>query len=83
MRPPSGSGATDFALTLPSGSFPLISQGDHPTLGTPCWFFHPCESETAVNEFMMDEDWSDWGQERRYVRWLEIWLMIVGSIFDV
>ncbi|KAF8231848.1 hypothetical protein L208DRAFT_1398182, partial [Tricholoma matsutake] len=23
---------------------PLLSQGDHPTLGTPCWYLHPCQS---------------------------------------
>src|ERR1700733_2542609 len=33
---------TPHALVQPDASFPLLSQGDHPTLGTPGWFIHPC-----------------------------------------
>ncbi|KAJ7283730.1 hypothetical protein C8J57DRAFT_1293396, partial [Mycena rebaudengoi] len=36
-----GTESTTFALSLPASAFPLLSQGDHPTLGTPCWYFHP------------------------------------------
>ena len=83
LKPPLGSKTTSFALTIPSVSFPLISQGDHPTLGTPCWYFHPCETDTAVNEFMVGVEHADWSRETRLVRWLELWLMIVGSVLDL
>ncbi|KDR83822.1 hypothetical protein GALMADRAFT_236227 [Galerina marginata CBS 339.88] len=80
---PSGSEATTFALTVPSTSFPLLSQGDHPTLGTPCWYFHPCESDKAVREFLSEIEQSDWSEETRLVRWLELWIMIVGSVLNL
>ena len=82
LKPPCDSETTDFALTLQSSPFPLLSQGDHPTLGIPCWYLHPCESATAVNEFMAEEA-SDLNQETLCTRWLEIWLMVVGSVLNV
>ncbi|CAA7259688.1 unnamed protein product [Cyclocybe aegerita] len=83
ISPPEGSVTTDFALILPSAPFPLLSQGDHPTLDTPCWYFHPCESATAVNEFMAEVEQPDWDEETRLVRWLELWIMIVGGIINL
>jgi len=83
LKPPLGSETTNFALTLPSMSFPLLSQGDHPTLGIPCWYFHPCETGTAVNEFMAEVEQTDWSGETRLVRWLELWLMVVGSVLNL
>lgn len=81
---PSGSEATGFALTVPpSTSFPLLSQGEHPTLGTACWYLHPCETEAAVGEFMAEADQTDWSEEMRLVRWMEIWIMIVGSVLNI
>ncbi|KAF9006456.1 hypothetical protein BDQ17DRAFT_1351775 [Cyathus striatus] len=41
---------TTFALTLPMSAFPLLSQGEHPVLGTPCWYLHPCESDNAIRD---------------------------------
>jgi hypothetical protein len=64
-------------------SFPVISQVEHPTTGLPCWYFHPCESEKAVNEFMQQEEMAQWGEATHLGRWMEIWLMIVGSILNV
>ncbi|KAF5370050.1 hypothetical protein D9758_001126 [Tetrapyrgos nigripes] len=43
---------TRFAI---GGTFPLLSQGDHPTLGTPCWYFHPCETAAAVRELLREK----------------------------
>ena len=83
IKPPRDSDVNGFALTVPSTPFPLLSQGDHPTLGTPCWYFHPCETERAVNEFMEEDDRPSWTEEKRLTRWLELWLMIVGSILNV
>lgn len=70
---------TTFALSL---SFPLLSQGDHPTLGTPCWYFHPCESANAVEELMQEVDTMGSTEEQRLLRWLEMWFMVVGTIVN-
>lgn len=84
LKPPNESEITTYSLTMPSKSFPVISHGEHPTTGHPCWYFHPCESEKAVNEFMQEEEQhTQWSEGRRLGRWLEIWLMIVGSILNV
>lgn len=67
---------------------PFLSQGDHPTLGTPCWFLHPCETEALVNE-VLGEKWKEGGggeQQRAegWERdWFETWLMVVGSVIDL
>lgn len=82
VKPPRDSEITDFALTLQSSTFPLLSQGEHPTLDIPCWYLHPCESATAVNEFIAEEA-SNLSQEALWSRWLEVWLMIVGSVLNV
>ena len=82
-KPPEGSEMTTFALTLPSAPFPLLSQGDHPTLGTPCWYLHPCQTDVAVGEFMSEAEEPNWTEETRCVRWLELWLMIVGSVVNL
>ncbi|RDB22487.1 Ubiquitin-like-conjugating enzyme ATG10 [Hypsizygus marmoreus] len=71
--------STTFGLTRPSSSFPLLSQGDHPILGTPSWYLHPCETATSVNEIMAELHRDDWSEEQRLVRWLETWFMIVGT----
>ncbi|KAJ7068192.1 hypothetical protein C8F01DRAFT_1117245 [Mycena amicta] len=68
---------TTFGATLPGAAFPLLSQGDHPTLGTPCWFLHPCESAGAVDEIMRELDTTD------EVRWLKTWLLVVGTVVHV
>ena len=84
LKPPDGSESTNYSLTLPSKSFPAISHGEHPTTSLPCWYFHPCESEKAVNEFMQEEEGlAQWGEATRLGRWMEVWLMIVGSILNV
>lgn len=68
-----------FALTRPASSFPLLSQGDHPTLGIPCWFLHPCESNNAVEEIMGEVQQNGLVEGLRSVRWLEAWFMILGT----
>lgn len=82
-KPPQDTHTTNFALTPPSSAFPLLSQGEHPTLGTACWYLHPCESANAVGEFMAEEDSAGWTEEERTVRWLELWLMVVSSVVRV
>ncbi|KAL8292493.1 hypothetical protein RQP46_001105 [Phenoliferia psychrophenolica] len=59
---------------------PFLSQGDHPTLGTPAWFLHPCETEAIVKEVLEGRESPDDGWERE---WLETWFMVVGSVVDL
>ncbi|KAK0486901.1 acetyl-CoA acetyltransferase [Armillaria luteobubalina] len=73
---------TTFALSIPDQSFPLLSQGDHPTLGTPSWYFHPCESAHAVDELMSELGEAEWTTEERIIRWIEIWFMVVGTVMS-
>ncbi|TFK43610.1 hypothetical protein BDQ12DRAFT_187372 [Crucibulum laeve] len=80
---PDGSHATTFALTMPTSSFPLLSQGDHPILGTPCWYLHPCESANAVQELMREVQQDTWDEITRLVRWLEMWFMVLGGAVSV
>ncbi|KAM0751384.1 hypothetical protein T439DRAFT_325522 [Meredithblackwellia eburnea MCA 4105] len=62
---------------------PFLSQGDHPTLNTPCWFLHPCETETIVSQ-VLEESRAWTGRESDWERdWLETWLMVVGSVVDL
>ncbi|KAF8211191.1 hypothetical protein K438DRAFT_1663590 [Mycena galopus ATCC 62051] len=72
-----GTESTSFGVSLPGSAFPLLSQGDHPTLGTPCWHFHPCESATAVDEVMTELG------EQRTLRWLETWFMVLGQVVSM
>lgn len=71
---------TTFALQTPQASAPLLSQGEHPTLGTPCWFFHPCETPKALSELVGEE--TRGGAEPNLVRQLELWLLLVGNVVN-
>lgn len=76
---------TPFALVQPDALFPLLSQGDHPTLATPAWFIHPCGTACAMGELIgekkaegmpdvVSDKWSDW---------LETWFMMLGNIVEL
>jgi len=80
---PDDSEWTPFAVTPPSSGFPLLSQGEHPTLGIVCWYLHPCATDKAVSEFMDELGDAQWSEEQKYTRWLGIWLMIVGGVLAV
>jgi len=58
--------------------FPAISQGEHPSTGTPCFFLHPCETSTALSDILAGEQSSS-----TPLRILECWFMIVGSVLDL
>ncbi|KAF4602164.1 hypothetical protein EYR40_005368 [Pleurotus pulmonarius] len=76
--------ATTFAVSAGDAAFPLLSQGDHPVLGTPSWYLHPCETANAVGEIMDEiQHNGDWNDEMRLVRWLETWFMVVGTAVDL
>jgi len=77
-----GTDLTSFALSLPASSFPLLSQGDHPTLGTPCWYLHPCGTAAAVEEIMKEVE-HDWTEDQRLMKWMEVWFMVLGTIIDL
>jgi len=56
-------------------SFPLLSQGGHPTLETPCWYLHPCETAKAVEELLSEKE-PGWNM-------IEAWLLIVGNVVEL
>lgn len=59
---------------------PFLSQADHPTLGTPAWFLHPCETEAIVREVL---EGTEKPGERWESAWMETWFMVVGSVVDL
>ncbi|KAF7331970.1 hypothetical protein MKEN_00077300 [Mycena kentingensis (nom. inval.)] len=65
---------TSFAATQPGAAFPLLSQGEHPVLGTPCWFLHPCESAKAVEEIMREL-----GSEED-MDWFRSWMLVLCTV---
>ncbi|KAG8915749.1 hypothetical protein FRC00_000451 [Tulasnella sp. 408] len=67
-----------------NAQFPVLAQGDHPVLGTPCWVFHPCETSTAIREILDELVGDGWtGSEDDLVRWLETWFMVLSSVVDL
>ena len=78
-----GTELTPFGLGPPDSAFPLLTQGDHPTLGTPCWHLHPCETEAAVCEVMREVLHEEWTDSERLVRWLEAWFMVLSTVVFV
>lgn len=76
------------AVTLPDSQFPLLSFGDHPVLGISCWYFHPCETSSAIREILeaTGETIGDRNAEcsdRFLTRWLEAWFLVLGSVIDL
>lgn len=71
---------SSFSLLSPDSMFALLSQGDHPTLGTPCWYFHPCNTSEVVGEIMAEVERPEWGEDERSIRWLEGWFAVLGNI---
>ncbi|KZT36809.1 hypothetical protein SISSUDRAFT_961116, partial [Sistotremastrum suecicum HHB10207 ss-3] len=72
-----------YAITPIASPFPLLSQGDHPTLGTPCWYFHPCETSTAVQEILHEIGEMDWEGEDGLARWMGAWFSVLSSAVDL
>ncbi|KIY51601.1 hypothetical protein FISHEDRAFT_11710, partial [Fistulina hepatica ATCC 64428] len=78
--------STSFAVTQRANVCPMLSQGEHPTLGTPCWYLHPCETVNAVDEIMVElarESPASWTETRRLVRWMEAWFMVLSCAVDL
>ena len=74
---------TTFGLSEPGSAFPLLSQGDHPVLGTRCWYFHPCESSAAVNELVNEVVDPDVSEDDRLRCWMKMWFLVLGSVVDL
>ena len=76
---------TSFALARPDAPFPLLSQGDHPTLGTPAWFIHPCGTGFAMGELIGEKDAEGMleGVSDKWLNWLETWFMMLGNIVEL
>ncbi|KDQ14612.1 hypothetical protein BOTBODRAFT_32364 [Botryobasidium botryosum FD-172 SS1] len=87
----------DSSLSEPEDApapFPLLSQGDHPILGTPCWYFHPCETSVAVKE-LMDAREREQEQGRQpgsgeklegealWLRWLKTWFAVLSTVVEM
>ncbi|KAI0771465.1 hypothetical protein BD413DRAFT_475413 [Trametes elegans] len=70
-----------FALTFPDSSLALLSQGDHPTLGTPSWYFHPCHTSEVVGEILAESNAG--GGSIEPLRWMEVWFMVLSNTVDL
>lgn len=68
---------TAHGITAPSAAFAMLSQGDHPTLGIPCWYLHPCHTAEVVGEILKELIIDDKGRSQRY---LEAWFMVLGNM---
>jgi len=71
---------TAYGLSMPYSNFPLLSQGDHPVLRIPFWFFHPCETLNAVLELV---DARDDLHTMDDTIWIETWFLILCSIVNL
>lgn len=76
-----GSQVASFAVQDPKTAMALLSQGDHPTLGIPCWYIHPCNTSAVVGEIMSEVAADDaWTEAAQCLRWLEAWFMVLGNM---
>jgi ubiquitin-like-conjugating enzyme ATG10 len=65
-------------------NFPGITQTDHPTLTTPCWLLHPCETSHTVVELLKSRMEDDKGftilPDDLPVVWVETWFAVISGI---
>ena len=70
--------------SLHDSNFPGINQTDHPTLSTPCWWLHPCETSHAVVELLKSRLEDDKGfpilSENLVAVWMETWFAVVSGV---
>ncbi len=62
--------------------FPLLSQGEHPTLQIPCWYFHPCETGVAVGE-LLAVGIQNAAERKTLCHWLEAWMAMLGTVVNL
>lgn len=74
--------ATASSIGDSASNFPLLSFGDHPSLGSQCWYLHPCETGPAVEEMLAA--WSGAPQDSAgHVQWLEAWFLLLSCVVDL
>ncbi|KAK4513075.1 uncharacterized protein ATC70_000113 [Mucor velutinosus] len=47
----------------------IVSQNDHPMLGTPCWYIHPCDTPSLMSTMAFEP-----------LDYLKVWLSVYGPI---
>ncbi|KZT24440.1 hypothetical protein NEOLEDRAFT_1094113 [Neolentinus lepideus HHB14362 ss-1] len=72
---------TPFALSPEYSSFPLLSQGDHPTLGTPSWYIHPCETPKVIGEILTELPQRTGTEDP--IQWMRVWFAVLGGVVDL
>ncbi|KAF8328233.1 uncharacterized protein EI90DRAFT_3065944 [Cantharellus anzutake] len=86
-----GVDSSSNSVMLPSpneeaATFPLLSQGDHPVLGTSSWYLHPCNMAHAMRPLLDDivgDEWVEDKPDRGLFRWLSTWFMIINSAVNI
>ncbi|KAF8573285.1 hypothetical protein K439DRAFT_1421435 [Ramaria rubella] len=79
-----GMSTAPHGISKPDSSLPLLSQGDHPVLGIPCWYFHPCETSVAVIELLEDtKGIEDQVKDKILLQWIEAWLLVLCNVVDL
>jgi ubiquitin-like-conjugating enzyme ATG10 len=71
-------------ISMPGSNFPLLSQGDHPVLGTAAWYLHPCETSVAVTELLdAAVDGYERASDKSLLHLMESWFLILCSVVDL
>lgn len=78
---PSDAEIAPHGISFHSTNFPVLSLGDHPVLGQPYWYLHPCQSSAAVDELLQSIPRPD--GEDPLLSWLKTWLLVLKSIVDI
>lgn len=74
---------SSYAITRPESPFPLLSQGEHPDLGIPCWYLHPCQTGAAVDELVVEANKGRGMDEVKFGdKWLEMWFVVVSAAIN-
>jgi ubiquitin-like-conjugating enzyme ATG10 len=74
---------TIFGLTEPNAAFPLLSYGDHPVLGMPCWCFHPCETSKAVDELVKEMGQDGRSEDENLLQWMRAWFLVLRNTVNI
>ncbi|KAL7414681.1 hypothetical protein BDY24DRAFT_384189 [Mrakia frigida] len=63
--------------------FPLLAQAEHPSTGEGVWALHPCHLQEALEEVIKHGESGNEEGGSGGLRWLESWLMLVGTVVDM
>lgn len=66
-----------YGIHLSNSAFAMLSQGDHPVLGIPCWYLHPCHTADVVGEILNE---TEIGEKEYAIRYLEAWFMVMNNL---